>query len=87
MNACSPCYKESGTLFSHNIISKVEYVLAIGLHTLVVLTATNDELVERTLPCASRNQVPADDIFLHSFQRIYLTTNGSLVQNLGCLLE
>ena len=69
------------------MIAVVEHILTIGLHTLIVLFRTNDELLPLTQAGTSGNEVTADHVLLHALEIIDLATDSSLVEHLRCLLE
>lgn len=69
------------------MIAVVEHILTIGLHTLIVLFRTNDELLPLTQAGTSGNEVTADHVLLHALEIIDLATDSSLVEHLRRLLE
>ena len=53
----------------------------------VFFLRTNDNLVEFAQTCTGRDEVTADDVLLHTYERVALARDGCLVEHLRCLLE
>ena len=74
-------------LLHNGLLVEIDDVLLVGLHALVVLARADNEFVPCTESGTSGDEVSADDVLLHTLEIVLLTTDGSLVEHLGGLLE
>ena len=65
----------------------VDNVLAVGLHAVVLFFRADDDAFPLAKTRSGRYEVSADNVFFHSFEAVYLSTDGSFVQHLGGFLE
>src|SRR5690606_18690647 len=56
-------------------------------HRIVFILMRNDQVVELALSRTCRDEVSYDNVLLHTHQPVGLTTDGSLTEYLGGLLE
>ena len=80
-------YRSQAALLTNRRVCIVEYILSVGLHTLIFFLRAYDKFIPLTKTSTCRNQVSANYILLHTLEIIYLTTDSSLIQNLSSLLE
>ena len=76
-----------GLVLFHFLAGEVDDVLAIGNDAVMLLLRSNDELLPLSQARTSRDEVSTDDILLHTLKEVGLTTDSSLVEHLGRLLE
>ena len=73
-------------LLQDGFFSKVEDILAVSLHALVLLLGADNDLLELAETSTCGNEVTADNVLLHAFEGIALATDGSLFSSLGCMV-
>ena len=69
------------------LLAIVDNVLAVGLHTVVILLRADNDFVELAKTRTGRDEVSADNVLLHTLEIVYLATYSRFVEHLGCLLE
>lgn len=80
--------QEHYALFGRLILTgKVEHGLAVSKDAVVLFLRADDEFLPLAESGTGRNEVTGYHVLLHTFQTVYLTTYGSLVEHLGGLLE
>ena len=73
-------YSESVHIFKDGLFSKVEHVLAVSLHTLILFLGADNNLIELTQTSTGRDEVTADNVLLHTLEEVLLTAYGGLVE-------
>ena len=80
--------QEHYALFGRLVLTgKVEHGLAVSKDAVVLFLRADDEFLPLAESGTGRNEVTCYHVLLHTFQTVYLTTYGSLVEHLCCLLE